>query len=119
MYSRFRWTYAKNGAKNCGLGSIVFSGTGLPTARFLPGWETPGKSIGKETSITVAKPVPGRFTGRVQNPQTGKWEDTGTACVNYAEVTVVGTDGKTVSTVVAVPVPYLPGSVRATLLIFR
>jgi len=118
-YSRFRWTYAKNGAKNCGLGSIVFSGTGLPTARFLPGWETPGKSIGKETSITVAKPVPGRFTGRVQNPQTGKWEDTGTACVNYAEVTVVGTDGKTVSTVVAVPVPYLPGSVRATLLIFR
>ena len=118
-YSRFRWGYTQHGTKNCGLGSIVFSGTGLPTARFLPGWGLPGKRIGKVTTVTVAKPFPGRFTGRVQNPQTGKWEDTGTACVNYAEVTVVGTDGKTVSTVVAVPVPYLPGSVRATLLIFR
>ena len=118
-YSRFRWTYAKNGAKNCGLGSIVFSGTGLPTARFLPGWTTPGKSVGKVSAVTVAKPFPGRFTGRVQNPQTGKWEDTGTACANYAEVTVVGTDGKTASTVVAVPVPYLPSSVRTTMLIFR
>ena len=112
---RIVWQYERHDG-NVGVGSVVIGGSGFSTARWLPGWGPAAKDVGLVQACTVAHPRPGRFLG--VDPADPK-EDLTVPRPNYAEVTVRDAAGTTLATVVAVPVPAPPRSVRASMMILR
>ena len=115
---RFMWTFER-ASGGVGIGGIVFTGSGLPTARFLTGWSSRSKLLGNVAGATVDKVRPGDYLGRSRDPGTGEWIERGTTRRNWAEVTVFGTDGLARSTVVPVAVPWTPYAKRATLIVVQ
>ena len=115
---RFMWTFQRDKG-GVGIGGIVFTGSGLPTARFLTGWSSRSKLLGNVAGATVDKVRPGDYLDRSRDPGTGEWIERGTTRRNWAEVTVFGTDGLARSTVVPVAVPWTPYAKRATLIVVQ
>ena len=94
-YNRFKWEFTKVGS-NCAFGSVVLTGTGLPSAK-----------------VRTVKIAPGDTTSATVKPAA--W-----GVVNYADVTAHDAGGASeTSAPIQFSVPEQPSSVRATLMVFK